>query len=609
MNCFDKHKLSRLFNMNSKLKILFLLLSLYFLHTAAFAQSFAETTNDKDSKTSESSEIEEVRNQLNEQKKEIEELRTMVLQQTKIIEQMQNNATQTITAPTNSTVAANAPTDSTTSQDTIESRLSKVEEQNKKTNESLGKNQLGNLGFSGDLRMQYDSFYGLLNNAANINNPAIVGNELSSRQRIRYRLRFAVRGRIGGDVFSGAFAGDGTKRMEKEFEWGFRFSTGSLNAPASPNPVLTDFFSRKPIAIDQAFVSWRPPIAPGLRIIAGKFDPTWSRTEMTIDNDLQVEGVSEVYSRDIRNSFIKNITFSAWQLPLLERGTTFVRNANGTVNLAESLRNGRDLGLFGAQLQVRFALSPKTNLTLSIADLNFANTDAINPIQVFGSNLQLPVTFTIPATATTPAQTITGLVNIPKEALVAGNSNLGLSAGTNAAVNRNGRLASQFNLVDIIAQLDFKQFQYNPMTLIVNYVRNTQTRDVIVADAAGNDVFLPNNEDDGVWAEFRFQSLRKKRGTDFNNPVRGDILLSYTFLRIQKDAVLTPFNWDDLVQGSDIQAHRLFFSYTVDPRVTFNITGLFNQRPNGLLGAFRTTPPESLDRNTTRLQFDTVFRF
>lgn len=193
--------------------------------------------------------------------------------------------------------------------------------------------------------------------------------------------------------------------------------------------------------------------------------------------------------------------------------------------------------------------------------------------------------------------------------MVSGNGNLGLSAGTNNAVNRDGRLASGFNLVDLIAQLEFKQLRYNPLTFIFNYVRNTQTRDVVAADSAGNNRFLLNNEGDGVWAEFRFQSLRKKRASDFNAPVVGDFLLSYTFLRIEKDAVLTPFNWDDLIQGSDIRGHRIFFGYTVDPRVTFNFTGLFNQRLNGLNGAFGTNPPGSLNRYTNRIQFDTVFRF
>ena len=111
----------------------------------------------------------------------------------------------------------------------------------------------------------------------------------------------AVRGKIGSDVFTGAFAPNGRNERIRNLNGAFRFSSGSLSNPVSPNPVLTDFFSRKPIAIDQAYVAWRPRFASGLRIIAGKFEPTWTRTEMTFDNDLQVEGVSEVFSRDIKN--------------------------------------------------------------------------------------------------------------------------------------------------------------------------------------------------------------------------------------------------------------------------------------------------------------------
>lgn len=594
-------------NLRTLISSIFLLC---FVSIFASAQSFQPTQeNTSISPTNgNSSEMDEVKRQLREQQKEIEQMRLMLVQQAKIIEKLQNNSPQT---NQNSTVTTQTTDNTSVSaqKDTIEERLSKVEEQSKKTTESIAKNQLGNMTFSGDLRMQYDSQYGLLNNAANINNSAILGNELSSRQRIRYRLRFAVRGKIGGDVFSGFYSSNGEKRMEKEFEWGIRLVAGTLANPASPNPVLTDFFSRKPIAIDQVYVSWRPRPIAGLRIIAGKFETPWAHTEMTFDNDVQVEGVSEIYSRDIKNRFLKNITFSAWELPMLERGTTFVRNANGTVNLEESRRNGRDLGLFGAQLQTKFALNSKTNLTLSAADLNFAHTSAINPIQVFGNNLQLPVTITIPATATTPAQTISTVVNIPREFLLSGNGNLGLSAGTNNAVNRDGRLASGYNLVDLMAQAEFKQYKYLPMTFILNYIRNTQTRDVIVADSSGNNIFLPNNENQGVWAEFRIQSLQKKRGSDFNAAVKGDFLLSYTFLRIEKDAVLTPFNWDDLIQGSDILGHRIFFSYTADPRVTFNITGLFNKRPNGLLGPFGTNPAGSLNRFTNRIQLDTIFKF
>jgi hypothetical protein len=83
----------------------------------------------------------------------------------------------------------------------------------------------------------------------------------------------------------------------------------------------------------------------------------------------------------------------------------------------------------------------------------------------------------------------------------------------------------------------------------------------------------------------------------------------YTFLRIEKDAVLTPFNFSDITQQSDMRGHRLQFSYAADPRVTFSVIGIVTQRLNGVLGAFSPTPLGSLNRATTRLQFDTVIRF
>jgi hypothetical protein len=58
-----------------------------------------------------------------------------------------------------------------------------------------------------------------------------------------------------------------------------------------------------------------------------------------------------------------------------------------------------------------------------------------------------------------------------------------------------------------------------------------------------------------------------------------------------------------------MRGHRLQFSYAADPRVTFAVTGIVTERPNGVLGPFGITPPGSLNRPTTRLQFDTVIKF
>jgi hypothetical protein len=182
--------------------------------------------------------------------------------------------------------------------------------------------------------------------------------------------------------------------------------------------------------------------------------------------------------------------------------------------------------------------------------------------------------------------------------LLAG-ADVGTSVANTNAVNRDGRLSSGFNLVDLIARLDLTRSRRFPVALIFDFVRNTQAHDVVTAGAGGANRLLPNHEDSGYWAEIQVGKSR----------AAGDVLFDYTFLRIEKDAVLTPFNFSDILQPSDVRAHRLSFTYTVEPRVLLTLTDIISQRPNGLLGAFGATPPGSLNRPTHRLQFDTVFRF
>jgi hypothetical protein len=553
------------------------------------------------------SEMDEVRRQLRQQQAELERMRAVIDEQTNLIDGLRQRVEQTEQRAA-AALAATAPgvvktgdlalSDSTAARadanngsqnpvgqaqggETADARLGRVEEQLKKTSETLAR-QLGSISFSGDLRFRYESFYGQLNALANGDNPAIVGNTLSTRQRFRIRARLTVRGQIG-----------------KEFEWGLRFGTSSFADSISSNQTLTDFYNRKPFGLDNAFIAWMPRRVPGLRIQAGKFDVPWLRTELTIDNDLNPEGLSETYSRSFEHSRLKNITLVAWQLPFLERNSAFVRNANGTVNTVETARAGRDLALYGAQLRARLEPSPSVGLTLSVADLFYSGTQFISPVQVFGNLLQLPVTFNIPATATSPAQNITTQVSIPRELLVSGNANLGVSTATNNAVNRDGRLASGFNLIDLIGRLDITRSKRWPIALVLNFVHNTQAHAVSVAGPGGSTLFLNNKENNGYWAEVQTGRSRE----------RGDILLGYTFIRIEKDAVLTPFNFSDLLQQSDVRTHRFVFNYTADPRVILTLTGFIGQRPNGLLGVFGATPPGSLNGATTRLQFDTIFRF
>ena len=405
---------------------------------------------------------------LREQNAKLDQLQKIILEQQQTIQVLAGKL-EAGPAPA-ALVLASGPVE-TQSEKTpaIEDRLKKVE----------GRlSELGAIKFSGDVRLRAESFFGLSNSLANGANPAVLGNELSSRHRMRLRARLQMRGTVGD-----------------EFDWGLRFATGSFADNISTNQTLTDFFNRKPFGLDQAFITYKPKAAPGLRLQGGRFEPPWTATEMTIDSDLMVDGFNESYTHTFsKKSTLKDLTFVAWQLPMLERNSAFVRNSNGTVNIDESRRGGRDLALYGGSIRARFEPSAKFALNLSVSDLYFSGTQFISPVQVFGSQLLLPVTFTIPASGGTPAQTITTQVAISRDLLVAGHGGLGLTNASNNATNRDGRLASGYNLVDLLARLDLKHSKSFPVAIFLNLVTNTQVHDVVVAGPGGGDVLLKQGE-------------------------------------------------------------------------------------------------------------------
>jgi hypothetical protein len=555
--------------------------------------------------------IEEMRGQLREQREEIEELRAALREQARLVGELRSRVEQTervvasqqqqaaTVRDANYTTAANASkvekasddaATSTTAQDSkLESRVAHAEEQSKKASDAVAK-QLGSMTFSGDLRFRYESIYGQQNSLASSDAPGALGNPLTSRQRLRIRARFAVRGRVGD-----------------EFEWGLRLATGSFPDMTSTNQTLTDFFNRKPFAVDWAYIAYKPKALPGFQVQAGKFDTPWTRTELTWDNDISVEGLSESYTREFKGSAFKNFALVAWQLPMLERNSAFVLGSDGRVDLNASGRAGRDLALYGAQLRTEVAPSKNLSFKLSASDLYFSGTQLITPAQVFGTNIQFPVTFTIPASGTSPARTVTTQVSIPRELLVSGNGNLGLLLASTNAVNRDGRLSSGYNLVDLIARADISNSKRWPLMLLFNFVDNTQTHSVVVAGPTGSDLLLPNHEGRGYWAEF--QAGNDLLRLPVERITRGDVMLNYTFMRIGRDAILSPFNGSDLGKSTDARIHRFIIGYALDPRVALTLTGFFTEQPNGINGPFAPTPPGSLNRTLKRFQFDTILRF
>jgi hypothetical protein len=359
--------------------------------------------------------------------------------------------------------------------------------------------RFGALRFSGDLRFRYESF-------RNQGFDALA--ESPDRNRLRIRARLAL---------------DGT--INSHFDWGLRLASGIYTDPITTNQTFTDFYERKPFTLDRAFVRYDSKGQNvGVQLVAGKFEPTFRRTQMVWDDDVNVEGASEaVYFKT--KSVLRQVKFVAFELPFSE------------------VSGGKDGVLYGGQAQTDWQFSPKVAANVNVSYYDWNHPDLV----VLGLGA-----------ATT--QVNGGIQN---GAGVTGNQNGAL--GTTNRIRRNaagqpvGFLAG-FNLVDVLGNLTWAASGRFPVTFTFDFVHNATGR---VMD-----------EKDGVWVGARVGQAKEK----------GDWLFGYDFTRIEQDAVLVPFNFSDIL-ASNSRAHMPTVAYQVANNVTLQWTGLFSQRVNKVIVA------------------------
>jgi Putative porin len=354
--------------------------------------------------------------------------------------------------------------------------------------------RFGSLRFSGDIRFRYESF-------RNQGFDALA--ESPDRNRLRVRARLAL---------------DGT--INKNFDWGLKLATGIFTDPISSNQTLTDFFERKPFALERAFIRYDSKSDKvGVQLVAGKFEPTFRRTQMVWDDDVNVEGASEAIYFKTRSP-LRQVKFVAFELPFNE------------------VSAGKDGVLYGGQVQTDWQLSPKVSATANVAYYDWNHPDQV----LLG----------LGALAT---QVNGGIFN---GAGSTGNQNGAL--GTTNRIRRNaagqpiGFLAG-FNLVDFLGNLTWQASGRVPVSFVFDYVHNATGR--------------VRDEKDGYWAGVQVGQSREK----------GDWLFGYTFTRIEQDAVLVPFNFSDIL-ASNSRAHIPTVGYQIANGVTLQWTGLFSQRVN-----------------------------
>ncbi|ANX04273.1 putative porin [Immundisolibacter cernigliae] len=128
-----------------------------------------------------------------------------------------------------------------------------------------------NTQLKGDVRVRYENIH--------IEDELDSGGRDKDRQRIRARL--------------GAFT-----QVNPEVEAGIQIASGGGKDARSTNQDLTDYFNKKDLWLDLAYIDYHPLQVPGLKVFGGKMKQPWVSMGDTIwDGDINPEGGAVTYKR------------------------------------------------------------------------------------------------------------------------------------------------------------------------------------------------------------------------------------------------------------------------------------------------------------------------
>ncbi|HEV8385327.1 MAG TPA: putative porin [Candidatus Acidoferrales bacterium] len=389
----------------------------------------------------------------------------------------------------------------------------------------------------------------------------------TTRQRQRIRARLNLTGNLTDELYGG-----------------ITLASGGLDDPISTNQTLTNFFNRKTVGFDRFFIQWTPKALNNHAAFGlGKFAFPWIRTGLTFDPDLNPEGVYARLNWDFKTEVFKGVSLVGFHLPFFERG--------GSTNPTTGVRaDGLDGFVAGGQVQTRWKFGDRVTLGLNIAGINFVNADLI--AQAHAPN---------PATAS--------LAN----ALV-GNQPTTNSLRTNAAGQVVG-YASRFLYLDTLATLGIStSYPRWPLNINLNFVNNTRAQLIIQNNTAAPTGAAHNRERSAYLADFQFGRLSEKK----------DIQFGYIYTRIERDAVIGAFSESDMRAGTNINQHRLNFSYQWLNNMSLNYAIWIGRMQNaqdaiGLVpggkraiagGPCNVAPFDGCrDNILKRMQFDVIYRF
>ncbi|MEW6296174.1 MAG: putative porin [Thermodesulfobacteriota bacterium] len=355
---------------------------------------------------------------------------------------------------------------------------------------------LNRFTFSGDLRVRHEGFY---------------QDGVKARNRERFRFRFGAQLKISDELTAG-----------------FRIASGDPNDPISTNQTMGDLFNRKPLSIDQVYVTVTPGETFGLgdwpwkplSITAGKMSNTLFRpravleSEMIWDGDVTPEGLAETFTLfHASEGPLRRLQLNAIQWSVDEAGST-----------AESF-------FIGGQFVGTFKLLPRLDATLGLGD--YYLTSSRRAAQERNANGSLNMTNSLVLRDGTVV--IGGAPFRPKPD------------------NPIRKFFGGFNLLNAGLQMQWDTgYAKWPLSFFVDFVHNTEAE---------------TDEDTAVWVGLGLGQTREQ----------GDWSFAAIWARTETDAVLSELSYSDFGRngGTNLQGPFVAINYMILPRLTLTAKNHF----------------------------------
>ena len=522
----------------------------------------------RDALTAQQQQLEAQRQQMDQLKSQLQQLLDATQQANAAAQKGQSSATDAATTATQAqqTAAEAQRLADQASANAVEAKtaLALVNTNAKEEDKKLSalSDLIGRFRFSGDVRLRGESLFQDCTICAD-------------RNRGRIRARFGFDSRLNEDFSAGVF-----------------IATGSLADLTSTNESLTNFFERKTIGLDRAFITYAPVAHPWIQVTGGKFAYTWTRTSLTMDPDINPEGFSQKFSWNLNNPVVKNFTVGAVQL------------------LYSEISAATDSYALGGHASAKLQFGPWT-ATPQFFVLKWNNPSAILQASAFAAQ----------ATKTTDSNGDT--VNLPGEgpgcASGSAGSGIKLPSGPPCALASNGmtnavftdpvtglpRLLSGFFNTDIILNNEVKTGSKRfPLNVLLEFQNNL--------DAADHPLDTKGKVISGLGSQGRGYMFDASLG---QTKAKNDVQFGYGFWRNGQDAVLATFAESEQRASTNLIEHRIYANWKIrsNTLASFNLwrgrTLNTNLENNAATVQKVITTAGDTEPYLNRYQFDLIYTF